>query len=41
MRRNIVPERETIPWGTITWSLGIISLILASLAVYIYFQERM
>ena len=35
-----VPERETFPWGKITWSLGIISLIVASLAIYLYFQER-
>jgi hypothetical protein len=37
---EFVPERDTIPWGNITWSLGITSLILASIAIYIYFQER-
>jgi hypothetical protein len=35
-----VPEREPIPWGSIAWSLGIISLILSALAIFIYFQER-
>ncbi len=37
---EFVPEKDTTSWRTITWSLGIISLILASLAVFIYFQER-
>jgi anti-sigma factor RsiW len=37
---EFVPEKEPIPWGNIALSLGITSLILASLAIYIYFQER-
>jgi hypothetical protein len=35
-----VPEKELIPWNSITWVLGILSLVLAALSVYIYFWER-
>jgi anti-sigma factor RsiW len=35
-----VPDRGLIPWASIIWSLGIITLALAAIAVYYYFQER-
>lgn len=35
-----ITKRETISWGKIAWSLGIISLILAFIAVYFYLLER-
>ncbi len=35
-----IPPRELIPWKSITWGLGIISLVMAALAIYLYFQER-
>jgi hypothetical protein len=38
--RQLNPEKEVIPWSPIAWGLGIISLVLGILALYIYFQER-
>lgn len=35
-----VPDREAFPWNNITWFLGTICLVLALIAIYIYFQER-
>ena len=33
-------DKESLPWASIAWVLGILSLALASLAIYLYFQER-
>jgi hypothetical protein len=33
-------DKEAIPWGSIAWVLGILSLSLAALTIYLYFQER-
>jgi len=37
---EFVPDRGITTWGNITWSLAIISLVLASMAVYLYFREH-
>ena len=39
-KQQFIPEIDTIPWGSIAWVLGILSLALAALSVYLYFQER-
>jgi len=33
-------DKEAIPWSSIAWVLGILSLSLAALTIYLYFQER-
>jgi hypothetical protein len=33
-------DKETIPWTSVAWVLGIISLALAALTTYLYFQEH-
>jgi hypothetical protein len=35
-----LPIKRTIPWGGIALTLGIISLSLATLTVYVYYRER-
>ena len=38
--RQLNLDKETIPWGFIAWVLGILSLMLVILTIFLYFQER-
>jgi len=40
VEQPINPVKEAVPWVPVAWALGIVSLALATLTIYIYFQER-
>jgi anti-sigma factor RsiW len=40
LQTTAILEKEEVPWGIITWGIGLISLALVATTVYFYFQER-